>query len=375
MIHAFVISPRQEVITAFKSQGIRATKVIEKSETQSQRKDGDIIVVDDASNPLQIVDALLGCGVTMQDPDVVCVGLGDLSCLTASAVNNLLEIGNDNYATVSSLLYMKHKPKLRELLAEKLPEFTGKFEVVRDLDSLYDAILRLSCEVVIKPLASSGSRNVFCVRRQNDLDVVASRISFPVLVEELFTGSEYSVEVVTIRGTHQPLAVTEKILGGESGVVEIGQVQPANIDNPTKELLFDTTCQLLDTVDFGFGLSHTEIILQNRIPKIVETHGRVGGDRIADLLGYTTGHNAFERLGHAISTGEFLPIEPKALSGRIDFIDLRDYQGTDQEWLAESNAKQNTVEAKVLKPKENRGEVWCSSDRHAFILSIYGSED
>lgn len=69
----------------------------------------------------------------------------------------------------------------------------------------------------------------------------------------------------------------------------------------------DATSRLLDIVGLNL-LCHTEIILESGVPKIVESHGRVGGDRIADLLRFTTGHDAFERLGAAIVTGKLLPL-------------------------------------------------------------------
>ena len=78
---------------------------------------------------------------------------------------------------------------------------------------------------------------------------------------------------MTIDGQHQPLAVTQKVLGGESGVVEVGQIQPADIDEATRLCLMDAATSLLDTIQFRFGLSHTEIILDGDTPKIVESHG------------------------------------------------------------------------------------------------------
>lgn len=187
----------------------------------------------------------------------------------------------------------------------------------------------------------------------------------------MFSGPEYFVEVITIAGQHQPLAVTQKVLGGESGLVEMGQIQTANIDSDTKEVLFEATCKLLDAVNLRFGLSHTEIILQNGTPKVVESHGRVGGDRIADLLGFTTGYNAFERLGAALVHGEFLPIRPSTRSCRVDFVDLRDYTGSDQEWVDQKLSKPNVLSAEVWKSADERGPIWCSSDRHAFTLSVF----
>lgn len=368
MLHAFLLAPRHELVVAFMDAGIRTTVVVERGQF-SQSVD-DVIEVEDITNPMHIVDELLSYGVKIGDSHSVCVGLGDLTSLIASAINELLGIGDHKYNPVSPLLFFKNKPMLRELLAKKLPQYTGYFRVAEDYESIKEALRHSPDGIVLKPIAGSGSRDVQRIYQQDELEEYKPHIIFPVLVEELFSGPEYSVEVLTINGKHQALAVTEKILGGESGVVEIGQLQPATISDSVKKILFDATFELLDAVDIRFGLSHTEIILQGQVPKIVESHGRVGGDRIADLLRYTTGFDAFTRLAHALSTEDFLPIEPQYSWSRIDFIDLRACELSDEEWMNKTLSEPNIVQAKILKSAQERGPICCSSDRHAFKISV-----
>lgn len=373
MMCAYILSSRQEVVTAFTDLGIQVTRIVESDNTFQATKEpvNDEIHVKSITNPFEIADIICETATAFYEENTICVGLGDQTSLTASAVNELLGVAGGKYAPLSTLFVLKNKPLLRRLLSMKLPQYSGYFKVVSDTDDVRNFFRQNQNGIVVKPLNGSGSRNVLRLQSEDDIGKNLVRFSFPALVEECFFGPEYSVEAITIDGQHQPLAVTEKILGGESGVIEIGQVQPANIEASTKELLFEVTTNLLDAVGLNFGLSHTEIILEKYTPKIVESHGRVGGDRIADLLRFTTGYDAFERLGAAIATGKFLPIEPIASSCRVDFVDLSDYQESDLEWKDKALSDPNVRLAEVLKPAECRGRIWCSADRHAFTLSVF----
>ena len=373
MLHAYIIQPRKEVISAFMELGYRVTQILQtRRPTQAtfHEKCGSI-VVSNIGNPFELADAISQQDPTVHGSNSICIGLGDLTSLVASVVNELLGVDKSKFSPLSNLFVLKNKPLLRGLLSTSLPEYSGYFRVVHSVDEIKDAFRRVPSGLVVKPLDGSGSLGVFRLLSEDDIMKDSARFSFPALAEEFFSGSEFSVEVMTIDGQHQPLAVTQKVLGGESGVVEVGQIQPADIDEATRLCLMDAATSLLDTIQFRFGLSHTEIILDGDTPKIVESHGRVGGDRIADLLRFTTGYDAFERLGFAILKGQFLPIEPIASSSRIDFVNLMDYRGSDQEWKEALLSEPNVYSAEVMKPAGDRGPIWCSADRHAFVLSAF----
>ena len=114
-----------------------------------------------------------------------------------------------------------------------------------------------------------------------------------------------------------------------------------------------------------------EFILEAGEPRLVEAHGRVGGDHIADMMRWSVGATAFEIL--------FATYENQTLwsssSGRdapndaaVRFMDLRGWVGDDNCWLQQLNALPGVVEAKILKPPEERGPINQSSDRHAYVL-------
>lgn len=376
MLHAYIIQPRKEVISAFMELGYRVTQILESPRFTQEafHEKCESIVVSNIGNPFELVDAICHRDPNVNGTNSICIGLGDLSSLVASVVNELLGVDKTTFTSLSTLFVLKNKPLLRSLLSSSLPQYSGYFRVVYSVDEIKDALRKVRGGLVVKPFDGSGSLGVFRLLCEDDIMKNLARFSFPALTEELFSGSEFSVEVMTIDGQHQPLAVTQKVLGGESEVVEVGQIQPANIDEATRIRLIEATTSLLDAIHFSFGLSHTEIIFDVDTPKIVESHGRVGGDRIADLMRFTTGHDAFERLAFAILKRQFLPIEPIASSSRIDFVNLMDYRGSDQEWKEELLSHPNVYSAEVIKPAGDRGPIWCSADRHAFVLSVFGRD-
>lgn len=373
MLHAYIIQPRFEVITAFLKLGYRVTQVLDcpPQAQEAFRSEYDFLTVSSIGNVVEIVDAIYQSNPIAGEGTAICIGLGDQSSLVASLVNELLGVAKTKYTSPLTLSILRNKPLLRSVLDSSLPQYSGYFRVVNSLDEVYAVFRKINRALVVKPLNGSGSRGVFRIQSETDILNNSASMCFPALIEEYFCGDEFSIEAITINGKHQPLAVTQKVLGGESGVVEIGQIQPADIGEESKVQLMEAATSLLDAINFRFGLSHTEIILSDGVPKIVESHGRVGGDRIADLLRFTTGHDAFEWLAFALSEERFLPIEPIAYSSRIDFVDLLDHQGSDQEWKDKLLCEPNVYSAEVLKPVGERGAIRCSADRHAFVISVF----
>ncbi|MFJ7213556.1 ATP-grasp domain-containing protein [Amycolatopsis sp. NPDC098790] len=109
------------------------------------------------------------------------------------------------------------------------------------------------------------------------------RYEADVLVEELLTGPEISVDAVVDHGVCHPLVIARKQTGFEPFFEETGHVVDA--DDP----LFDDTA-LLDQLDqvhkgigFTHGATHTEFKLTPRGPRLVEINARLGGDFIPRL--------------------------------------------------------------------------------------------
>jgi biotin carboxylase len=139
---------------------------------------------------------------------------------------------------------------------------------------------------VIKPRYGSGSIGVRRVHGAGDVPRVAAWARdfglHTFLMEEYLEGPEISVEAFSYAGRHVVLAHTAKET--LDSLVEIGHVQPAGLAPDAATAVDDLVVRMLDAVGLQDGPSHTEVKLTPRGPRLVESHNRRGGDRIADLV-------------------------------------------------------------------------------------------
>lgn len=135
-------------------------------------------------------------------------------------------------------------------------------------------------DVVVKPRNGTGSCEVM---RIASTEPVPEIIVFPVLAEKYIAGPEYSCETFSFRGMHHLLAVTEKFLGGESGLVERGH-RIGTDDGVLSEAMRAQLFALLDKLGIQDGPAHTEIKICKDRMYLIETHNRPGGDRIWQLV-------------------------------------------------------------------------------------------
>ncbi|MGS7253024.1 ATP-grasp domain-containing protein [Pseudomonas anuradhapurensis] len=139
--------------------------------------------------------------------------------------------------------------------------------------------------LVVKPVDGTGSRDVQRVEPGASVNLAANR---RYIVETWIPGKEYSCETFSIAGVHHLLAVTEKRLGGVSGLVELGHVvDPESSGLSASHWRYITRC--LDAIGLSDGPGHLEFKLDGEAIEIIECHNRPGGDRIWHLVEIATG--------------------------------------------------------------------------------------
>jgi biotin carboxylase len=111
---------------------------------------------------------------------------------------------------------------------------------------------------------------------------------FQVIVEKFLSGTQYSVECFSEQGEHQVVTITRKYSDPVS-LVELGHVMPAPLDPQDAEAIGAHVSRALDVLGVEFGPTHTEIVLTESGPRLIETHLRFGGDHIWDLVTDATG--------------------------------------------------------------------------------------
>jgi len=157
--------------------------------------------------------------------------------------------------------------------------------------------------VIVKPAAGRGSAGVAEVHSPADVAAAYAHAlagandtgrggaclqrSSP-MAERLLTGPEFSIEAFTVDGFHHAFAVTEKFLDARTKV-ELGHVVPARIPAGTAARIVAYVEKVLTALGVRFGITHTEVILHDGEPVIVETHLRKAGDEIIPVVRSATG--------------------------------------------------------------------------------------
>jgi biotin carboxylase len=236
-------------------------------------------------------------------PFQTAVSLFELGLLPAARINEALGLDGESVATVELLL---DKWRMRRHLAARgiSPMASA---VGRSGQDVREFVQAHGLPIIVKPIRESGSLGVFRIRDQADVDAVAERFralddghwdakdlssaeSFDeFLMEEYLDGPEISVETLSFDGRHVVVAVTDKEIGGPGGFVEIGHSQPSGHSAETLKEVTRLVTDFLDAVGLRNGPAHTEVKLTTRGPGIVESHNRIGGDRINDLAEIITG--------------------------------------------------------------------------------------
>ena len=114
--------------------------------------------------------------------------------------------------------------------------------------------------------------------------VPASGIHSQVIVEEAVSGPEYSVEMLVHEGRPCFANVTAKQLAPGAHPVELGHTVPGARTSEDFARLVDATTRLFTAAGYQTGLLHSEWILDEHGPTLVECAARAPGDEITTLI-------------------------------------------------------------------------------------------
>lgn len=218
-----------------------------------------------------------------------------------------------------------------------------RFYKVSNREEYEKATAEFRVPFIVKPADNSGSRGIFKISDFNDQQTIknaydysrASSRSGEVVVEEYMNGPEVSVETLSLEGECHVIQITDKLTTGAPHFVEMGHSQPTRLSTETAERIREVAKAANRAIGITNGPSHTEIIVTEEGPKIVELGARLGGDCITThLVPLSTGVDMVECCIR-IALGEKPDIEVKHNKGSairyflqhagtvkaIDFID------------------------------------------------------
>ncbi|WP_432021042.1 ATP-grasp domain-containing protein [Streptomyces sp. 1222.5] len=193
---------------------------------------------------------------------------------------------------------MRDKWLMRRRLADRgLPvPHTAQVSDRASLDAFGE---RAGYPFIVKPVSTTAGFGLLRAESPRDLDRVWARVReldggrtdrgstmFTVdgfLMESYIDGPEFSVEALSFAGRHVVVAVTEK-LTAEEHFAELGHAVPARLSGADRQRLSGAVEEFLTAMGVTDGPSHTEIRLSARGPVVIESHNRLGGGHIVDLV-------------------------------------------------------------------------------------------
>jgi hypothetical protein len=138
-------------------------------------------------------------------------------------------------------------------------------------DNNFDDFLNQYKKCVVKPKVSCGGYDrVSVVESLNDIDTTG------MLIMPWYTGEEYVVDSVSLNGKHKLVSVwkyTKQNGFWREKITLLDCVGNEDLINK----LYTYTCNILNNVNYTIGATHTEIIIENGIPKLVEINFRTHG--------------------------------------------------------------------------------------------------
>lgn len=142
--------------------------------------------------------------------------------------------------------------------------------------------------IVVKPLASAGSDHVFFCSNAGQLraafdSMIGKRnrmgaVNRQVLAQTYLAGTQYVVNSVSIEGRHYFSDIwidRRKTLSGASNLYDCEELLPAT--GPVQDSLTGYMRQVLDALEVRNGPAHSEVMMTEHGPVLVETGARLQG--------------------------------------------------------------------------------------------------
>jgi biotin carboxylase len=139
------------------------------------------------------------------------------------------------------------------------------------------------------------------------------------LAEQWLNGPEVSVECLVHDGAVGFLNVTGKLVADQRFPVELGHVVPAALDRRVDAALRRSVAELVAAIGYRSGILHSEWILVDGVPHLVECAGRLPGDRIDSLIDLAYGRRLVPGW-LSVLAGIPMPPLPAASAAAVRFV-------------------------------------------------------
>lgn len=302
--HMLLIGGSREVHPKVQQLGVRSSLLFNMSTLKNRRNMGMYERVVGLAPTASIEEWVEMARLIHRFDPVDCIGgFNEPTQERAAAVAAALGLP---FLTPEVIAATKQKDRMREVLRKAGLDTTASRVVESAAEIAAFAELH-GYPIVVKPVDGRGSTSISIVRASRDIAPALARFAefssgARVLVEQFLDGEEWSVEGFSEGGRHRIVCVTQKFKDPVT-CVETGHCLPAPLDEVTRVAIERFVVGVLGAVGIVDGPSHTEVILTREGPRIVETHARLGGDSIVEMIELVTGVD-LDRLWIRQATGE-----------------------------------------------------------------------
>jgi biotin carboxylase len=164
-----------------------------------------------------------------------------------------------------------------------------RFRTVASSVEAEAAAAEIGFPLVVKPPDRQGQRGLSVVSEAGevaaafDLALEAARGDV-VLVEELVSGVEVTVNAFSVDGAFHPLTVTERVVAARPAFgVAVAHVWPCGLEEPVVEAVVDAARGAADVLGVRNGPSYTQVLVGADGPRVGELAARLGGGHDAEL--------------------------------------------------------------------------------------------
>ncbi|MFE7935690.1 ATP-grasp domain-containing protein [Streptomyces sp. NPDC057456] len=272
---------------------------------------------------------------------------------------------------------LRDKSLMRAHIQGNLPDSTVRFATPTDGAEAAAIMRSWACEVIVKPRTGTGSSGIRRFSSPADLEHVGRLDS--IIMEEYVIGREYSAETFSLGGAHTLLAVAEKRTSDR--FIELGHMIPPSTLGPRDiNQIESTVSEFLNCIGLRDGPAHTEFKISSDRVTIIESHNRVAGGRIPDLVQAVTGVDLKRwslgwPLGLRDADCRTEPVAPAAASAFVTAQPGRVLSVSRPSTLAKAAGAAHETVTLFVEPGDTVRELSCSFDRVACATATGATPD
>jgi biotin carboxylase len=360
------------VICAAKAMGLYVVATDQNPSAPALAQADEVEIVDtrDREAVLGIAERHRVDGVIAEQTDVA-VGTAAFVAETLG----LPGIGVDTAVAATNKFVMRERCRAAGIATPRYRRASSPAEAVA-------AAEEIGFPVVVKPLDAQSSRGVAKLHSRGDVaawfDTASSFSSdASVLVEEMMSGTESSIEAFVADGRVTTFGICEKVKCAPPYSFDLRLIYPASFDPKLIDEMIALNERVIRAVGIGMGITHAEYIVTPAGPRLIEIAARGCGAGVATrLIPAMTGVDAIaQRIRQALGDG--VDLSPtKSLAGLLEFLmlpagTLRRLDGVD-----EVRRMPGVVDAGYfVRPGDTIAAARNGGQRPGFLLAVGGGRE